>query len=212
MLRSHLRTHEKHIHVGSHSNIEYFVFFSCLIPRTICRVGAIVVLVELLHYFCSFFHLKLENCSFWCRFFFIFFCFQIVEPSQGETGELIAIIPIKVSVRGIFSKYKISPSHDLNFGSICSGARKQKFFTIENLGEFDFKYNITRPISKDEQIHLEKRWAVFYLKPRVAWKILIFWEVKNCQNLSYWSRKSRKNLVKISPSSSTNGNKNASSV
>ncbi|XP_075242911.1 hydrocephalus-inducing protein-like isoform X4 [Convolutriloba macropyga] len=82
---------------------------------------------------------------------------KIVEPSQGDTGEVIAIIPIKVSVRAIFSRFKISPSHDLNFGPICSGQRKQKFFTIENLGEFDFKYNITRAVSKEDQLLSDKK-------------------------------------------------------
>ena len=85
-----------------------------------------------------------------------FVCCQIVEPSQGDSGEVIAIIPIKVSVRAIFSRFKISPSHDLNFGPICSGARKQKVFTIDNTGEFDFTYTISRPSVKDE-LPIEKK-------------------------------------------------------
>ncbi|XP_071959113.1 hydrocephalus-inducing protein homolog isoform X2 [Antedon mediterranea] len=69
---------------------------------------------------------------------------HVIEPSVTEGGEIIASIPVKLSVRSIFSKYNIYPVNDINFGAVLTHTRKQRTFIIENKGEFDFKYFITK--------------------------------------------------------------------
>ena len=69
---------------------------------------------------------------------------QIIEPTLSDSGEVIAGIPIKISVRSVYSKYSIFPVQDVNFGAILVNTRKTKTITIENKGEFDFKYSIAK--------------------------------------------------------------------
>eukprot|EP00063_Salmo_salar_P029727 XP_014004562.1 PREDICTED: hydrocephalus-inducing protein homolog isoform X1 [Salmo salar] len=69
---------------------------------------------------------------------------QVIEPNIAEGGETIAIIPIKVSVQSLFSKYNIMPSSDINFGPLVYGCRKTQTFTIENKGDFEIRFNISR--------------------------------------------------------------------
>lgn len=68
----------------------------------------------------------------------------MIEPNIAEGGETIAIIPIKVSVQSLFSKYNIMPSSDINFGPLVYGCRKTQTFTIENKGDFEIRFNISR--------------------------------------------------------------------
>lgn len=60
---------------------------------------------------------------------------------------MIASIPVKVSVRSVHSKYTIYPISDINFGAVLINTKKTRTFTIENKGEFDFKYTIMKMIS-----------------------------------------------------------------
>ncbi|KAK6174452.1 hypothetical protein SNE40_017727 [Patella caerulea] len=71
---------------------------------------------------------------------------NVIEPSISEQGEIIASIPVKVSVKSVFSKYNILPMNDINFGSLLVNSKKTRTFTIENKGEFDFKYTIQRMV------------------------------------------------------------------
>ena len=73
-----------------------------------------------------------------------FFCSQIIEPSLSDPGEVIAGIPVKITVRSVYSKYSIFPVQDINFGAILINTRKTKTITIENKGEFDFRYSIVK--------------------------------------------------------------------
>ena len=63
---------------------------------------------------------------------------------MSDPGEVIAGIPVKISVRSVYSKYSIFPVQDINFGAILVNTRKTKTITIENKGEFDFKYSIAK--------------------------------------------------------------------
>ncbi|CAG5085222.1 Oidioi.mRNA.OKI2018_I69.PAR.g10844.t1.cds [Oikopleura dioica] len=65
---------------------------------------------------------------------------HVIEAVIGET---IAAIPIKVSARSVFSQYVITPSKDVNFGPVPYGNHKRSF-EIENHGEFDFKFAISK--------------------------------------------------------------------
>ena len=73
--------------------------------------------------------------------------FQIVEPHLGEGGEVIASIPIKLSVRSVYSKYAVSPVSDINFGAMLINTKKTRVFTIENKGEFEFRYSVLKMIN-----------------------------------------------------------------
>ncbi|XP_076808093.1 hydrocephalus-inducing protein homolog isoform X2 [Clavelina lepadiformis] len=71
---------------------------------------------------------------------------HVIEPNIGDGREVIASIPIRLAVRSLFSKYAIFPSNDINFGPMVINTKKTRTFTIENKGEFDFKYTITKMI------------------------------------------------------------------
>ncbi|KAM8849594.1 hydrocephalus-inducing protein homolog isoform 2-T2 [Spinachia spinachia] len=72
---------------------------------------------------------------------------QVIEPSIGNGGELIATIAIEVSVKSVFSRYKITPACDLNFGPLVYGLKKSQSFTIQNDGDFETRFIISRMIS-----------------------------------------------------------------
>ncbi|XP_037671838.1 hydrocephalus-inducing protein homolog isoform X3 [Choloepus didactylus] len=80
---------------------------------------------------------------------------QIIEPSIVEGGEIIASIPIKISVNAVFSKYNISPSTMINFGALICGTRKSTTFTIENQGVTDFKFALYKTTG-ESPIHQKK--------------------------------------------------------
>ncbi|XP_066540500.1 hydrocephalus-inducing protein homolog isoform X2 [Hoplias malabaricus] len=73
---------------------------------------------------------------------------QVIEPNVAEGGETIAFIPIKVSARCLFSKYNITPPNDINFGALVYGSRKMQTLTVENRGNFEIRFTISR-MSKD---------------------------------------------------------------
>ncbi|NXW03107.1 HYDIN protein, partial [Fregetta grallaria] len=69
---------------------------------------------------------------------------QVIEPSVCEGGETIAIIPVRVSAKAVFSKYSIYPASLINFGAMMNSTRKTCTFTLENKGILDFKFVIYR--------------------------------------------------------------------
>ncbi|KAL6104703.1 hydin [Pungitius sinensis] len=69
---------------------------------------------------------------------------QVIKPSIGNGGELIATIAIEVSVKSVFSRYKIIPACDLNFGPLVYGFKKSQSFTIQNNGDFETRFIISR--------------------------------------------------------------------
>jgi hydrocephalus-inducing protein len=74
---------------------------------------------------------------------------QIADP---HTNQLIAKIPVPVSVRCFFSKYSINPERGINFGPFLVGTKKSRTFTIKNEGEFEFKFNLSKMGFVDEPI------------------------------------------------------------
>ncbi|XP_035679087.1 LOW QUALITY PROTEIN: hydrocephalus-inducing protein homolog [Branchiostoma floridae] len=85
---------------------------------------------------------------------------KVIEPSLGDQGETIASIPIKLSVRSVFSRYIIYPEKDIHFGAMMVNSRKSRTITIENKGEFDFKYSIIRYIKETAAQSPQKRLPV----------------------------------------------------
>ncbi|XP_059682609.1 hydrocephalus-inducing protein homolog [Gavia stellata] len=69
---------------------------------------------------------------------------QVIEPSICEGGETIAVIPVRVSAKAVYSKYSIYPASLINFGALTNGTRKTCTFTLENKGVLDFKFVIYR--------------------------------------------------------------------
>lgn len=51
----------------------------------------------------------------------------------------------------IHFRYNILPMSDINFGSLLVNSKKTRTFIIENKGEFDFKYQITKMVK--EPVH-----------------------------------------------------------
>ncbi|XP_062860193.1 hydrocephalus-inducing protein homolog [Trichomycterus rosablanca] len=81
---------------------------------------------------------------------------QVNEPNSEEGGETIATIPIKVSVQSSYSKYSICPPSGINFGALIYGCRKTQTLTVENRGDLDIHFTISR-IHKDLPVHTQKR-------------------------------------------------------
>ena len=69
---------------------------------------------------------------------------QIIEPTMGEEGEIIASIPVKISAKSLYSKYYIYPVNDINFGAVLVNQKKSRTFVIENKSEFDFRFSMTK--------------------------------------------------------------------
>lgn len=65
---------------------------------------------------------------------------SIIEPA---TGEVIGIVPVKLSAKAVYSKHVITPVRELAFGASVLGTKTTRTFTIENTGEFDFKFAIS---------------------------------------------------------------------
>ncbi|XP_062997557.1 hydrocephalus-inducing protein homolog [Elgaria multicarinata webbii] len=80
---------------------------------------------------------------------------HVIEPNVCEGGEIIATIPIRVSVQSMFTKYSITPPSLINFGPLVIGCRKTNSFTIENRGALDFKFGICRVV-RDVMIPLRR--------------------------------------------------------
>lgn len=80
-----------------------------------------------------------------------YFLFQVVDIHLGEQGDVIANIPIRVSAKAVFAHYSICPIDDINFGSMIVNNRKQSVFTIQNKGDFEFKYAINKQMSAEQQ-------------------------------------------------------------
>ncbi|NXI51133.1 HYDIN protein, partial [Chloroceryle aenea] len=67
---------------------------------------------------------------------------QVIEPNVCEGGETIAVIPVTVSAKAVFSKYNIYPASLISFGAMTNGTRKTCTFMLENKGILDFKFLI----------------------------------------------------------------------
>ncbi|XP_054856814.1 hydrocephalus-inducing protein homolog [Eublepharis macularius] len=80
---------------------------------------------------------------------------HVIEPSLCEGGEVIAKIPVRLTVHSLFSKYNISPPSLINFGPVVHGSRKSSSFTIENKGYLEFKFGICKQV-RDNVISLRK--------------------------------------------------------
>ncbi|XP_043979545.1 hydrocephalus-inducing protein homolog [Gambusia affinis] len=72
---------------------------------------------------------------------------QIIEPSI-KGGETIANIDIKISLQSVFSRYKITPACDIDFGPLPYGSDKTQSFIIDNQGLFPFHFSLTRILSE----------------------------------------------------------------
>ncbi|XP_009866111.1 PREDICTED: hydrocephalus-inducing protein homolog, partial [Apaloderma vittatum] len=86
---------------------------------------------------------------------------QVIEPSIREGGEAIAIIPVRVSAKAVFSKYSIYPASRISFGAMISSTRKTCTFTLENKGVLDFNFFI---YPADQDAHELSRTSAHHMK------------------------------------------------
>eukprot|EP00066_Takifugu_rubripes_P027985 XP_011617251.1 PREDICTED: hydrocephalus-inducing protein homolog [Takifugu rubripes] len=68
---------------------------------------------------------------------------QVIEPKIGDGGEVIAMVAINVSVTSVFSRYKVTPVLELNFGPLAYGCKKSQSFAIENTGALETRFKIS---------------------------------------------------------------------
>ncbi|KAJ3115022.1 hypothetical protein HDU96_001327 [Phlyctochytrium bullatum] len=68
---------------------------------------------------------------------------QFFEPI---TMEVTATISVKLSARAVFSRFSILPVREVNFGALVFGTKMTRQFTVENQGEFDFRFSIYKII------------------------------------------------------------------
>ncbi|GAB1599203.1 hypothetical protein Ahia01_000197500, partial [Argonauta hians] len=71
----------------------------------------------------------------------------IIDPA-GDT--LVATLPIRMSVHAVYSKYVISPDCDIDFGEMLANIKRTRSITIENKGDFDFKFSVFRNYPEKE--------------------------------------------------------------
>ncbi|VDL94742.1 unnamed protein product [Schistocephalus solidus] len=76
---------------------------------------------------------------------------EVYEPHYKQGPELIASIPIPITVKVNFSKFSIIPSKEMSFGAMLLHSRKSRQFAIENYGGFDFKFTIM-PMAKAQEL------------------------------------------------------------
>ncbi|XP_039555136.1 hydrocephalus-inducing protein homolog [Passer montanus] len=71
----------------------------------------------------------------------ILYC-QVIDASSGEGGQAVAIIPVNVSAKAVYSKYSIEPASPINFGAMIKGTKKTQTVVLENKGMLNFKFYI----------------------------------------------------------------------
>lgn len=71
---------------------------------------------------------------------------QITEASINE-GVVIANIPIKVTAKAVVSEFNIVPASEIYFGPMNVNSKRQEKITIENKGEMDFKFTISKHVN-----------------------------------------------------------------
>ena len=81
---------------------------------------------------------------------------HVIEPNMSDTGETIASIPLKITARSVFAKFTINPTDDINFGAVHLGSCKRTF-SVENNGEFDFKFTISKLIRPSSPTKADKK-------------------------------------------------------
>lgn len=80
----------------------------------------------------------------WCIYQALLLWLQLIEPGVRGGGEIIAIIPVRVSARAAFSRYSIHPASLLSFGAMVSGTSRTCSFVLQNKGILSFSFLIQR--------------------------------------------------------------------
>lgn len=71
---------------------------------------------------------------------------RITEPHMQQ---LIANVPVHVTVKSVYSRYALVPSGGVKFGAVpaSSSSRSSREFYIKNTGECEFKFSLSKPTS-----------------------------------------------------------------
>nr|XP_020443912.1 hydrocephalus-inducing protein-like isoform X2 [Monopterus albus] len=65
---------------------------------------------------------------------------QVIDPTLEKGEETIG--SICVSIQSVFSRYKIIPAYDINFGPLVYGCKTSHSFTIENTGVLETRFTV----------------------------------------------------------------------
>nr|XP_024214310.1 hydrocephalus-inducing protein isoform X1 [Halyomorpha halys] len=88
----------------------------------------------------------------------------ILEILDYSSFETVAKIPLYVSLQSYFSRFTISPTHNLNFGNLMVGELKCLEISLINCGKIDFKF---RFIPEKQSLSEEKRFLTG-LNPKIG--------------------------------------------
>ena len=135
---------------------------------------------------------------------------QIVEASSHHVNESI---PIKLSARSLFTKFRILPLHGTNFGALEMGSTRTKKLEIQNEGEFDFEYAlypsasalkeaVSARLAKQEERHQAEVQQRIALRQAQAEAVASGKAAKGASAASAASKKAKPAALAISSSSS----------
>ncbi|XP_054283523.1 hydrocephalus-inducing protein homolog [Macrosteles quadrilineatus] len=77
----------------------------------------------------------------------------------GPGAQPVAAIPINVTINAFSSQYKVFPQSELNFSSMLVGTRKVEHIVIENVGKFEFMFQI-QTVEQEKLEKLEPKQSV----------------------------------------------------
>ena len=69
---------------------------------------------------------------------------------EANTSQVVKTLPLPVTLRSVFSKFRVLPVHGVNFGPLEIGTTKNKKIQICNDGEFEFLYRIFPAKDRDQ--------------------------------------------------------------
>uniref|UniRef100_T1J490 Uncharacterized protein n=1 Tax=Strigamia maritima TaxID=126957 RepID=T1J490_STRMM len=75
---------------------------------------------------------------------------KLIEPAK-VMDSVVAEIPIKVTLRAQYSRYKVRPEFGINFGPLVLGSSAIQLYYILNTGPFNFTYDIYEDKPIDQQ-------------------------------------------------------------
>ena len=74
-----------------------------------------------------------------------------IEISFVLIPQIVATLPIAMSVHSVFSNYSISPARGIHFGPVLSSTSKTRIIEISNNGSFDLTYSTAKVVDAMEE-------------------------------------------------------------
>ena len=91
-----------------------------------------------------------------CNTFFLVFTIPMIKRTSrccfyGMNQSFLSTQPSFILCYMWYYRYNILPMSDINFGCLLVNSKKTRTFIIENKGEFDFKYQISKMVKEPTQ-------------------------------------------------------------